>query len=133
MGAQGLIQQIKSRTVGDIINQGYRAGLTGTVGTVTNSIVYPSNSQRIIVVTGVVITTNSSTDVLVSLNFSSNGTPFFQGYVKTGMCLAMEYSLGDERYSAPEDALWITTTGGTVAYTINARIISMQDAVVKTF
>ena len=133
MSNWGLIYNVKSRTVGDIVNQGYRAGLTGTVGAVSKQTVYPSNPQRVIVVTGVCITASSASPILVSLNFSSNGTPFFQGYVQSGAVLQMEYALGDERYSLNEDSLTITTTGGTVAYTINARIIGVQDALVQNY
>lgn len=127
-----LIQRIQTRRSEDIINQGFRAAFTGSVGTVTDTAIWSATTERTVVVTGIVVSTNSATDVLVNIGFKtgSNATVvFFEGYVKSGGPLKMEYMFGDERYSLPGDALVITTNAsGPTVFTINARIIGEKVA-----
>lgn len=122
-----LTQRITSRRMEDIVNQGYRYALTGSVGSVTDSSVQSAASERTIVVTGFAISSSSATDVLVSLGFktgSSATVTFFQGYTKSGAPIVYNYTFGDEKYSLPGDALVITTNAvGPTVYTVNGRII----------
>ena len=138
MGAYGLIQRIKSRTIGDIINQGLRVGQTGGFsGATTDGVMIGGTTDRVLVVTGLLITASSATDILVSVGFKpsagGNTTPFFTGYVMSGSALSMEYSTGDERYGNVGDSLVMTTSAGTVAFTANARIIAELDAVTASY
>lgn len=127
-----LIQRITTRRLEDIINQGYRFGLTGSVGTVTDSAIQAGISERTIVTTGFVLSTTSATDVIVSLGYK-NGVAatvnFFQGYIRAGGPIVFTYGIGDERYSAPGESLVITTSAaGATIYTINGRIIGEKVA-----
>ena len=122
-----LIYTIKTRRMEDILNQGFRLALNGTVGTVTDSVIMAGGQERNIVVTGWSLSTNSQTDVLASLGFQVAGQPsvaFATCYVRSGSSITMPYQLGDERYGDSAASLVITTSGGTVAYTINGRLIS---------
>jgi hypothetical protein len=127
-----LVQRITTRRLDDIINQGYRFALTGSVGTVTDTAIQTGAIERTIVTTGFVLSTTSATDVLVSLGYKagvSATVTFFQGYVRAGGPIIFVYSLGDERYSIPGDALVITTNAaGPVVYTINGRIVGEKVA-----
>ena len=127
-----LIQRIVSRRQEDIINQGYRAAFTGSVGSVTDTAIWTAVVERTVVVTGFCLSTTSATDVLVTLGFKtgvSTTVPFFQGYVKSGSPLIYTYTFGDEKYSLPGDALVITTNAaGPTVYTVNARIIGEKVA-----
>lgn len=122
-----LIQAIRSRRLDDIINQGYRFNEISSVGTVTDTVVVAAATERTILVTGFCLTTTSSTDVIVTLGFKTGvatTVPFFRGYVRAGGPLQYTYGIGDERYSAPGDALVITTSAsGATIFTITGRII----------
>jgi len=127
-----LIQKITTRRFEDIINQGYRFGLTGSVGTVTDTAIQAGATDRSIVVTSFVLSTTSATDVIVSLGFKDGVTTtrtFFSGYIRAAGPIIFSYSTGDERYSNPTEALVITTdAGGPVIYTVNGRIIGEKIA-----
>ena len=115
----------------DIINQGLRLGLTGSVAMVTDGIVQAAMTERTIVVTGFIISTSSVTDVLVSLGFNNGVSTviFTEGYVKSGGPIIYTYTIGDERYSSPGDSLVITTSGaGPTVYTVNGRLIGEKVA-----
>lgn len=122
-----LIQKIATRRMEDIINQGFRFAFTGSVGTVTDTVLWAGATDRSVVVTSFVISTNNATDVLVSLGYKngiSATVVFFQGYIKDGSPIIFDYTIGDERYSNPTDSLVITTsTSGPTVYTVNGRII----------
>lgn len=122
-----LIYTIKTRRIEDILNQGLRLGLVGTVNAGADTVVMAGGQERNIIVTGWSLSTSSATDVLVSLGFKVAGQPtasFAAGYVKSGSSLVMIYPLGDERYGESAASLVITTNGGPVAYTVNGRLIS---------
>ncbi len=127
-----LIQRIVTRRLDDIINQGYRFALTGSVAQVTDTAIQAGASERTIVTTGFVISTTSVTDVLVSLGYKtglSATVNFFQGYIRAAGPISFAYALGDERYSLPGDALVITTSAaGPVIYTMNGRIVGEKVA-----
>lgn len=127
-----LIQKITTRRFEDVINQGYRFGLTGSVASVTDTAVQAGATDRSIVVTSFIISTTSATDVLVSLGFKDGvltTRTFFSGYVKTGSPIVFGYGIGDERYSNPTEALVITTNAaGPTVYTVNGRIIGEKIA-----
>jgi len=127
-----LIQRIVVRRLEDCINQGYRFSLTGSVASVTDSVIQAAAVERTVVITGFTLSTTSATDVLVTLAFKtgvSASTPFFQAYIKTGGPIVYAFSMGDERYSQVGDALVITTdAAGPTVYTINGRIIGEKVA-----
>jgi hypothetical protein len=121
-----LIQRITARSFQDVINQGFRFSLTGSVGTVTDTVIQAAAAERTIVVTGIIVSTSSAIDVNVTIGFKGTGAsvPFFSGYIKTGSSISYPYPMGDERYSNVGDALVITTdANGPVVYTVNGRII----------
>lgn len=130
-----LIQRIVNRRVEDIINQGLRLGLVDSafVGT-TNNVIYGPQPERVIVVTGFILTTNSTSPVLVTLSFlSADGNvknPFAAGYIQAGLALNCQYTMGDERYSPVGDSLVMDagSGSGSVVCTVNARIIAEKVA-----
>jgi hypothetical protein len=126
-----LITQIRTRRLEDIINQGLRQNYVGTVGAVTDSLIQDGVAERTLCVTGIMLSTDSATDVLVTIGFktgSSPSVPFFETFIKSGGAVAYPYPTGDERYSSPGQSLVITTTGGTVAFTIPTRVIGEKVA-----
>lgn len=127
-----LIQSIRTRRLDDIINQGYRFSDIGSVASVTDTVVQAAVDERTIVVTGLVLSTTSATDVLVSVGFktgSSSSVPFLASYIRAGGPIVLTYALGDERYSSPGDALTISTNAaGPTEYTIFGRIIGEKVA-----
>lgn len=127
-----LIQRIVTRRQEDIINQGFRAAFTGSVGTVSDQAIWTAVAERTVVVTGITLSTTSATDVIVSLGFKtglSATNVFYTGYIKSGSPLVFPYTFGDEKYSLPGDAFVITTNAaGPTIYTINARIIGEKVA-----
>lgn len=122
-----LIQRITTRRFEDLINQGFRFGLTGSVGSVTDTAIQAGVSERTIVTTSFVLSTTAGTAVRTKLGYKQgiNATVvFFDGYVAAGGPICFVYSIGDERYSAPGEALVITTdSAGPVIYTVNGRIV----------
>jgi len=127
-----LVQRITTRRMEDIINQGFRFAQTGSVGSVTDTVIQAAASERTIVTTGFCLSTTSATDVLVSLGYKTDVSAtvnFFQGYIRAGGPIVFTYTLGDERYSLPGDALVITANAvGPVVYTVNGRIIGEKVA-----
>lgn len=135
-----LIQRITARRFEDIINQGYRLNVVGSqsgsgTDTTIQSGVGTANAIRVIVVTGYILSTNSASDILVSLGFkngSSATVSFASGYIRQGAPLVYTFPMGDERYSAnlqgytTGDALVMTNSAGPVAYTVYCRIIGEQ-------
>ena len=122
-----LIQRIATRRLEDVIYQGYRFGLTGSIAQLTDSIIQAGATDRTIVITSFVLSSTSATDVLVNLGFKTGVNPtviFFQSYVKSGAPVTLAYTLGDEKYSIPGDGLVMTTSAsGPTSYTINGRIV----------
>lgn len=135
-----LIQRIATRRLEDIINQGYRLNLIGTqAGSGTDVVIQPgvgtANAIRVIVVSGYILSTNSSSNILVSLGFKNgSGTtmPFVSGYITQGAPLQVMFPVGDEVYSGnvqgytTGDSMVITTSAGPVQYTVYCRIIGEQ-------
>jgi len=122
-----LISSIKTRRVEDIMNQGYRASLTGTVATVTDNVILSGVADRAFVCMSFILTTDSASNISVSLGYrtGSTTTKFFEGYLTAaGGPLSFTYGMGDEKYSELGHSLVITTSAGNVKYSINGRVIS---------
>lgn len=122
-----LINRIKTRRLDDIINQGYRADVIGTIaGTVTDQIIQNAAAQRVFAITAFSLSTNTATPFLVTLGFSKGGTttPFWKGYVVSVGNIEKVFAIGDERYGDENASLVVTTTGGPLVYTVHTRIIS---------
>jgi len=123
-----LIYSIKTRQMSDLINQGVRLALNGTVASaVTDGVIMAGANERNIVVTGWSLSSKSSTDVLVSLGFKVAGQDtgnFLSCYVRSGSPIAQIYQIGDERYGASAACLVITTDGNDVAYTVDGRLLA---------
>jgi len=125
-----LIQRITTRRFEDLINQGYRFDEVGSVAAVTAQNIIAAATERTIVVTGLMFTTTSATDVLVTIGFKNTTTnDIFKGYVRAGGPLIYTFPIGDERYSQPGDSLVITTdAAGPTVYTVYGRIVGEKVA-----
>jgi len=123
-----LIYNIKTRRFEDLINQGLRLALTdSTSNAVVDGVVMAGGQERNFVITGWVLSTNSATDIKVTLGFKVAGqstSTFATAYIKSGSSISMDYQLGDERYSDSAASIVITADGGPVAYTINGRLLA---------
>jgi hypothetical protein len=120
-----LIQQIKSRTLQDLINEGARCHLTGPLAAGSDQVVVNVPADRFFVITGYHFSSDSATPILVSLGLKSSGatTEVFRGYVGNGMVVDkvlsfMDWVYGDLDYDV------VVSFYGTVAYTISGRISS---------
>lgn len=122
-----LVTSIKTKQLSDIINQGLRLSLTGSIGSVTDGVIQTGGAERAFVVTGITLSTDSATSILVSLGFKGDGATavFFSAYVIKGGSITVQYPIGDEKYSDIAQSLVVTTNAaGPVVYSIDARLIS---------
>jgi hypothetical protein len=120
------INKIKARRLDDLINEGFKTILTGSVGAVTDTILIAIPTNRAVIVTGFTLSTNNSSAVLASLGLkigSGTTTNIFQAYLKDVSPITKTYSLGDWIYGDLSQSLVITTSAGTVAYSVDVRII----------
>lgn len=128
-----LIQTIKSRQVADCINEGSKMAFTGTVtNSVTDSVIYAFPSNRAFAVTGLCVSTSSTSSIQVSLGIrvGSTTTSFFTGFVVAGGNFERVFETGDW-YRSPLGASLVITTSGTgiTAYTVDTRVTADSAAV----
>lgn len=117
-----LIQEIKTRRLEDVINEGAKVALTGTMsGSGTDQVLFASDTSRSIIVSGFTLSSSSGSVVLMSLGFKPNGGStlnFFQGYVNS---ITRTYALGDWYRGGPGDSL-VITSAAACAYTVDVRL-----------
>jgi hypothetical protein len=120
-----LIQQIKTRTLQDLINEGARCHIPGTVATGTNQVILNIPSDRYIIITGYHFSSDSATPILVSLGLKNGGatTEIFRAYVGNGMTVDKVLSFTDWIYGDLDYDV-VLSTAGSVAYTITGKISS---------
>lgn len=122
-----LIFQIKSRRAEDLVNEGFRASLTGELNAGVDQVVLSCPSDRLFAVAAVVISTNDDTPGLVQVGFKSGvlaTSEFIRVFLAAdGDVLEHSYAVGDWRYGALGHNL-VITTAVHIAYTIDCRIIS---------
>lgn len=126
-----LIQNIKTRRHDDLINEGSRITLTGTLTSGTDHVVLSSSSSRFVIVTGYHLSTNASGSILVSIGLKTGSDPttdIFQGYIGNSVVGSRTLSFGDWIYGDLEYDLVITVPSDTVAYTIDGRVSSSPAA-----
>lgn len=121
-----LIQQIKSKALTDLINEGARVSLTGTLGAGTDQVIYPMPADRFFIVAGYSISSGSATAVEVRLALKKGTDPameFFRGHVGAGMSISRDLPFGNMLYGDLEYSL-VATSDGVFSYTIDGRLSS---------
>lgn len=121
-----LIQQIKSKAFTDLINEGARVALTGTLGSGNDQSIHSVPSDRFFIVAGYCISSNSATAVEVKLAFKKGSDPaieFFRGYVGTGTSIVRDLPFGNMLYGDLGYSL-VASSSGTFSYTIDGRLSS---------
>ena len=122
-----LISTIKSRTLGDLINEGQRVSLTGTVSAGADQVALAIPDTRAFVITGVVLSTDNAAANLVAVGFKKGADPTLSavgGYITSNSMLSKTYAVGDWRYGDLGYSVVISADKANVAYTIDGRIIS---------
>jgi hypothetical protein len=121
-----LIQQIKSKAFTDLINEGARLALTGTLGSGTDQVIYSMPASRFFIVAGYSISSGSVTSVEVRLAIKKGTDPameFFRGHVGAGMPISRDLSFGNMLYGDLGYSL-VASSDGTFSYTIDGRLSS---------
>lgn len=124
-----LINKITSRRLDDLLNDGARLSLTGTLaGGTTDGVILSVPDNRYLMIAGFHLSSNNSSadPVLVSLGLKLGTVAtqtFFQGYVGPSSPVSMIYVLGDWRFGDLGYDLVATTgvTINTLAFTVFAR------------
>ena len=127
-----LIQNIKSRRLDDLINEGARVTFTGTAtpgGSIITLITLTTppdigEEGQSFILTGYQVSSDSGTPLLVTMGFD-DGTAinnFFTGYIGGGQTAEISYALGDWTFGELGDNIVIEAASGTFAYTIDGRI-----------
>jgi len=119
-----LIQKIKSRRVDDLINEGYRTVLTGTLGAGNDQPVMGIPNTKAVIITGYVLSAHMGTPlVTMTLKSPTQTNVMFLGYVSATAPINKTYSAADWIYGELYQSLLISTTAA-VTYTIDVRVIS---------
>jgi hypothetical protein len=122
-----LISTIKSRILGDLINEGQRVSLTGTVSAGADQVVFVAPANRAFVITGVVLSTDNAAANLVAVGFKKGAEASLSvvgGYITSGSMLNKTYAIGDWRYGDLNYNVVISADKSNVSYTIDGRVIS---------
>ena len=122
-----LISTIKSRTLGDLINEGLRISLTGIVSAGTDKVIWASTADRAFVITGITLSTDNSAANTVAVGFKKGAAAtayVAAGYITSGSMFDKTYAVGDWRYGDLNYDIVLSATLSNVAYTIDGRIIS---------
>lgn len=121
-----LIFSIKSRKFEDLLNDGAKVTITGTIsGNVTDQIVFACGA-RALTVTGIALSLNNATPALVSLGFKKGAEStlvFFNGYVGANGPVVVQIPLGSWYYGDLEYNVVVTTSSnaGNLAFSIDMR------------
>lgn len=124
-----LISRITARIGSDLLNEGLRVSLTGSVSAGSgNTTILSVAADRAFIVTGFYVSTDSTTAVPVSLSLGSNS--FFSGYIAAGSGANVIFSSDDWRFgSLDEDVVINSASGsGTILYSVYGRLTSFPEA-----
>ncbi len=122
-----LAQKINVRNQSDLLNEGYQYTVNGVQAGAIDLIVVPIASERAPIVTGFLLSTDSSNSALVSLGFKK-GTEatlvFAETYVSKYAPIQVQYNENIWKRGGLGYNVVISITGGTVCYTVDSKITS---------
>ena len=103
---------------------------TGISGAATDAVIVPVGTERAAIVTGITLSTDSATPVLVGLGFKKGAAPtltFFAGFVSSSGPIARDidpfnWPRGDLGYDV------VLTAGGSVAFSVETKLTSFPAA-----
>jgi hypothetical protein len=119
-----LIEQIKTRNYTDLINEGARVSLVGSVASGTDTIICPMPADRFMIITGYNLSTDSLTPILASIGLKHGSDPtieFCRAYVGGGAMLSRDLSFGNWIYGNLGYNI-VISAAGNIIYTIDGRL-----------
>lgn len=121
-----LAQRVTARSMNDLLNEGFKTTVVGTVNTGTDQTIFAASASRGLIVTGAHLSTSGSAQ-LVSLGFKSGGNAtitFFEAYISSSCPALFAWPLGDWRYGDLNYNLVLTAASNAVAYSVFCRVYS---------
>ena len=123
-----LIQTISARREEDLLNEGARVVIDGTVsGAVSGEILLSIPENRFFIVTGYHLSSSSGSSIAVNLSLTngSDTFSFFTGFLSTTQTASRVLGYGDWIYGAlDQDLVMDIDSAGDVSFTIDGRVSS---------
>ena len=122
-----LIHTIQTRSMQDLINEGEKLVLTGSVGAGADQVIRVAGTDRAFIITGFSLTTDAG-PFLAGLGFKKDPGAtmyFYEGFIGPTAPMIRDYALGAWVNGGLGYSLVITTLG-TTYYTINLRSTAIK-------